>query len=34
MMEWLTTLTVVVVLGLFLIVLEKRDNARLEKKNE
>ena len=33
-MEWLTTLTVVVVLGLFLIVLEKRDNARLEKKNE
>ena len=34
MMEWLTTLTVVVVLGLFLIVLEKRDNARLEKKSE
>jgi len=34
MMEWLTTLTVVVVLGLFLIILEKRDNARLEKESD
>lgn len=31
MMEWLTTLVVVVVGGLLLIALEKRDNARIKK---
>ncbi len=34
MMEWLTTLVVVVVGGLLLIALEKRDNARLKRKSE
>ena len=33
-MEWLTTLVVVVVGGLLLIALEKRDNARLKRKSE
>jgi len=34
MMEWLTTLVVVVVGGLLLVALEKRDSARLKKKSE
>lgn len=34
MMEWVVTLAIVVVGGLLLIALEKRDNARLKKENE
>ncbi len=34
MMEWLTTLVVVVVGGLLLVALEKRDNARIKKESE